>query len=313
MQIGLGTAAIGRPQYINIRGSQESKTFDLDVFRQNGIDLLEHAYKSGIRYFDTAPGYGMAEQMIMDWLDDRNLTDLEIATKWGYRYTANFDPNADVHEIKDHSITLLDNQWSHSRQLIPQLTTLQIHSATFESGVLTNKAILTRLAEIKNGEGILIGMTSSGPNQAEVIKYALDILVEGNQLFDEFQVTYNMLDQSLFQLTNELSERRIIVKEALANGRIFRNKNYPNYKALYDSLERIATKYRVGVDAVALRFCIDSIQPYAVLSGASNLNQLNENLKASNFQLDDHDIDELMSHSLAPRAYWDERKQLSWN
>ena len=70
-QIGLGTAAIGRPLYINIRQNQTTE-FDLDSFRQRGIDMLNAAYDQGIRYFDTAPGYGMAEQLLIDWVEGKN-------------------------------------------------------------------------------------------------------------------------------------------------------------------------------------------------------------------------------------------------
>ena len=54
--LGLGTAAIGRPQYINIR-KVASKTFSLAEFRQAGYKVLDTAYHKGVRYFDTAPGY----------------------------------------------------------------------------------------------------------------------------------------------------------------------------------------------------------------------------------------------------------------
>ena len=64
-KIGLGTAAIGRPQYINIR-NQHTEVFSLEAFKEKGTQVLEAAYKQGIRYFDTAPGYGMAEQLLID-------------------------------------------------------------------------------------------------------------------------------------------------------------------------------------------------------------------------------------------------------
>ena len=63
--IGLGTAAIGRPQYINIR-QEDTTSFSLSDFRQKGFEVLDEAYNQGIRYFDTAPGYGMAEQLFID-------------------------------------------------------------------------------------------------------------------------------------------------------------------------------------------------------------------------------------------------------
>lgn len=65
MALGFGTAALGRPQYINIRSHKVVKT-DLEAFKSNGFKLLEKAYQLGIRYFDTAPGYGLAESLLLD-------------------------------------------------------------------------------------------------------------------------------------------------------------------------------------------------------------------------------------------------------
>ena len=67
------------------------------------------------------------------------MTSIEIATKWGYTYTANFDANATVHEVKEHSLSKLNEQWNFSKQLLPYLKVYQIHSATLETGVLENK------------------------------------------------------------------------------------------------------------------------------------------------------------------------------
>ena len=70
MKIGLGTAAIGRPHYINLKaGSENTDPFNLEKFTQKGIVLLSAAYKKGIRHFDAAPGYGIAEQILLKWIE----------------------------------------------------------------------------------------------------------------------------------------------------------------------------------------------------------------------------------------------------
>jgi aryl-alcohol dehydrogenase-like predicted oxidoreductase len=143
----------------------------------------------------------------------------------------------------------------------------------------------------------------------------MGIEVHDSQLFDTFQVTYNILDQSLLEVADDLigNGKRIIIKEALANGRIFRNKNYPEYAYLYQTLEQMAKKYEVGVDAVALRFCVDSIRPFLVLSGASEDIQIKENLKSNRIKLEEEDINILKDFKITPDSYWSERKQLRWN
>jgi aryl-alcohol dehydrogenase-like predicted oxidoreductase len=312
-RIALGTAAIGRPQYINLR-QELPQNLSLQQFRQKGYQVLESAYNQGIRYFDTAPGYGMAEQLLIDWLHDKQPDGVEVATKWGYTYTAGFDPNAEVHEIKEHSLSKLNEQWKQSQALLPYLTTYQIHSATLESGVLENREVLERLAELKREYGLLIGMSSTGTNQVEVIEKALGVEVAGEALFDAFQVTYNVLDQSFFHLGKAMQAagKRLIIKEALANGRMFPNAQYPHYTDLYQQLESLADKYSVGIDAVALRFCLDSLSPYCVLSGASNESHIQANLKANLFQLEMAEIENLQQLAVPVQDYWQERKRLAW-
>lgn len=306
-KVGLGTAAIGRPHYINIK-QKETEPFDLSDFKTLGYEVLNTAFEQGIRYFDTAPGYGLAEELIMSWKEQK---EIEIATKWGYTYTANFDINAKTHEIKEHSLQKLEEQWKTSKSLAPQLGVYQIHSASFETGVLSNKEVLQKLWQIKSDQGIQIGLTSTGTDQVAVIEKALEIKFDGIALFDAFQATYNMLDQSILQLRD--IDKRIIIKEAMANGRVFRNQNYPNYARLYDTLEKLSHKYQVGVDAIALRFCIDSLEPDIVLSGASTKEQIIENLKANDFELSPNEIEKLKSFGQKPERYWNERKKLNWN
>ena len=312
--IGLGTAAIGRPQYINI--NQEDKAhFSLSTFKQNGIEMLDFAYDAGIRYYDTAPGYGLAEQLLIDWVTRKKDPSIIVATKWGYTYVANFDPNADVHEVKEHSLNKLDEQWAVSKLLLPYLKYYQIHSATFESGVLQNDAVLDRLFQLKEEHNIKVGLTTTGSNQVEVLQKGIDIHYKGEQLFEVFQCTYNVLDQSIYELGRQIiSEgKKLVLKEVLANGRLFPNIGYPDYQDLYKKLEAISRKYKVGVDAINLHFCLAKLKGAIVLSGANKTEYLTHNLKSLDFELTAHEIEALSQFRTDPELYWEERKRLTWN
>ncbi len=313
MKIGLGTAAIGRPVYINIRKSDNVKPFDKLQFMKEGKNLLSSAYSNGIRHFDTAPGYGIAEQILLEWVRENNITDITISTKWGYTYVADFNPEATVHEVKEHSLKKLNEQWENSVNLSPLLNIYQIHSATLNSGVLDNSQVLKKLFELKKTYHLEIGLSTSGENQNEIIKKALAIKVGEELLFDSFQITYNIFDQSLSEINELLKGKKIIIKEALANGRIFPNDAFPNYLKAYNILVHLANKYAVGIDAIALRFCIDSLNPYLVLSGASKKEHLNANLMAEYFTLSDEDLKLLEQLKTNPKDYWLERKNLAWN
>ena len=312
MKLGLGTAALGRPQYINIRFQTGGKS-NLETFKKNSFSVLETAYNKGVRYFDTAPGYGLAEALVLEWLQTKNDASIQIATKWGYTYTANFNENATVHEVKEHSLAKLNAQWNFSKQLLPYLKVYQIHSATIATGVLENQAVLEQLSSLKKEHHLTIGLTTTGENQVEVLKRALDVHIEGTQVFDLFQVTYNCLEQSLQKISQELiqQEKTIVIKEALANGRIFKNKNYQQYSLLYKTLANLAQKYEVGIDAISLKYCAQKIPKSTILSGASTIRQLQENLKADTFMLSSQDLKLLDAFKTPAHYYWSERKKLT--
>ena len=313
--IGLGTAAIGRPLYINVRQSTDEKPFSLPKFKEDGLQVLEDAYSNGVRFFDTSPGYGLAEQLLIDWLNKKDDPDIIVSTKWGYTYVANFDPNAKEHEVKEHSIDKLSNQWEFSKMLLPHIKVYPIHSATLDTGVLENKDVLSRLHEIKKTHNITIGLTTTGDNQTEILEKGLSIEVENERLFQSFQCTFNILDQSVFKYANELQNISgpFIIKEALANGRLIPNNRNSSYFLLYDFLMELADKYKVGADAVAMRYCMDKFEKAKVLSGADNCIHLRANLRANQFSLTQDELEKLNGFGIDSTEYWQERKSLQWN
>jgi aryl-alcohol dehydrogenase-like predicted oxidoreductase len=314
-KIGLGLAALGRPDYINIR-SEDATDKSIDAFRANALKVLDESYALGIRDFDVAPSYGLGEQFLQDWNDSRAHKDINLSTKFGYTYVANWALGfSGKHEIKEHSLKKLNEQWDVSKTLLPNLKIYQIHSATLDSGVLSNTAVLSRLHELKQEYHLKIGISSSGTEQVKIIEAAQNVVFDGKDLFDSYQVTFNLFEQSCFDILKQLISRgkTIIIKEALANGRVFKNPNFPEHTAVYGYLEQLSNKYTVGVDAVALRFIIDDLEPSIILSGASNCHQLKQNLKALNFELDKSEISKLKSFAVPPENYWQERSDLKWN
>ena len=312
--IGIGTATIGRPHYINIKTKVIDEPFNKQNFILKGKSMLTESYKQGIRHFDTAPGYGIAESILLEWISEFQPKDITISTKWGYTYVANFNRNANVHEIKEHSLGKLNEQWEVSKQLLPYLNIYQIHSATLDSGVLDNKEVLERLSQLKKEYNLKIGLSTSGDNQNEIIEKALSVEVDKKALFDSFQVTFNVFDQSLLKISPLLQQENkiLIVKEALANGRVFPNGDYKHYQTTYQLLESLSNKYNTSIDAVALRFCMDAVNPYSVLSGVAEKDHLRSNLKVNNFQLTLQEINQIKNLAINPISYWKERKQLPW-
>jgi aryl-alcohol dehydrogenase-like predicted oxidoreductase len=314
-KIGLGLAALGRPDYINIRSKQDIDK-SIEAFKINALEVLDESYKLGITDFDVAPSYGLGEQFLRDWNDSRHYKDVHISTKFGYTYVANWELGfSGKHEIKEHSIAKLNEQWDVSKALLPNLKIYQIHSATLDSGVLTNSNVLARLHELKQQHQLKIGISSSGATQVKIIEEAQKIVFDGTDLFDSYQVTFNIFEQSCFTILKRLLayDKTIIIKEALANGRVFRNHLFPEYVQAYSYLEKLAKKYSVGIDAIALRFVIDVLEPTLILSGGAHTTQIKENLKALNFELDTNEIAKLQSFKVSSQLYWQERSNLEWN
>jgi aryl-alcohol dehydrogenase-like predicted oxidoreductase len=223
--IGLGMAALGRPGYINLGHAHDlGHNYDVTVMERRANDVLDAAWNAGVRYFDAARSYGLGEKFLADWLKSRVVSPafVTVGSKWGYTYTADWKIEARAHEIKEHSVATLHRQWPESLALLAgYLKIYQIHSATAESGVLENRPVLQKLAELKS-EGIRIGLTLSGPGQGETLRRAIEIEVEGSRLFDSVQATWNLLEPSAGSALTEAHAAGIgvIIKEALANGRL---------------------------------------------------------------------------------------------
>lgn len=314
-QIGLGLAAIGRPEYINIKANQSMDQSE-NTYKKNAFSIFDFALKNNIKHFDTAASYGKGEQFLMDWYHTCKPENVNFSSKWGYYYVANWKIGFDgAHEIKEHSLKKLEEQWLFSKQLLPKLKLYQIHSATLESGVLENKPVLEKLYFLKKKYNIKIGISTSGENQSAIIERALNIKINETDLIDSFQVTFNILEQSTFKILEKIigMGKQLLIKEALANGRLLPNKSYPKYSMVYNNLEELGQKYKVGIDAIALRFIMDYLNPSIVLSGALTKKQLNDNLKAYQVKLTSEEINDLKMYSTDSEIYWNERKDLQWN
>ncbi|MFC9846980.1 aldo/keto reductase [Streptomyces sp. NPDC060223] len=308
--IGLGLAAVGRPGYINLgREHDLGENRSVDTLRARTHELLDAAYFQGVRYFDAARSYGRSEEFLADWLNARpDIDDIVVGSKWGYTYTAGWTIDAEKHEVKDHSVQAYDRQRSETAALLgDRLDLYQIHSVTPDSPALTDKELHAELAEAA-AQGLSIGFSTSGPAQADAIRAALAVTVDGEPLFRTVQATYNALETSAAPALAEAHDAglTVIVKEAVANGRL---------AAEYapDVLRDIAGEAGLGADAVALALVLR--QPWAgvVLSGAATVNQLASNLHAAVVDLGDDQLARLDALAEEPAAYWERRGQLPWH
>jgi aryl-alcohol dehydrogenase-like predicted oxidoreductase len=316
--LGLGLAALGRPGYINLGHAVDlDGDYRVPAMEARTHRVLDAAWSEGVRYFDAARSYGLAEQFLGSWLRKRQIPhqDVTVGSKWGYSYTADWKVDAEVHEVKEHSLAVLRNQLRESREnLGSYLRLYQIHSATLRSGVLENQAVLKELAELKR-EGTMIGLSTSGPDQAQVIRLAATINIDGSRLFDSVQSTWNLLEQASAPALKEAASAGIcvIVKEALANGRLTSRNGEPAFATKRSLLEKQAARLGTTADALAIAAALAQPSADVVLSGAATVEQLRSNLQALHVEWDDEarkTLDELVE---PPELYWRRRSRLPWN
>jgi aryl-alcohol dehydrogenase-like predicted oxidoreductase len=317
-RIGLGLAALGRPGYINIGHADDlAREYDVPAMQARALAVLDAAWAAGVRYFDAARSYGRGEEFLAGWLAARRIDPAEVTvgSKWGYIYIAGWRADADRHEVKDHSLANLLRQAAETRAILgAQLDLYQIHSATIDSGVLDDPAVLGELARLK-GEGLRIGLSLSGPRQAEALRRAMDVRAAGERLFDVVQATWNLLEPSAGPALAEAHAlgMGVIVKEALANGRLASRNDDPAFADARRVLEGESTRLGTTLDALALAAALARPWADVVLSGAANTEQLRSNLAAAAVAWDVEADGRLGPLAESPEDYWAIRARMPWN
>jgi aryl-alcohol dehydrogenase-like predicted oxidoreductase len=249
------------------------------ALRARPFAVLDYAYAAGIRDFDVARSYGRGEEFLGEWLRAHNPSGVRVSSKWGYVYTAGWEVSHDPPEVKHHDLSTFRRQLAETRENLGEwLTLYQIHSATPDSGVLSNDQVLRAMQETD----LPLGISVSGSSQAETIDLALSL-----GLFDAVQATWNLHERAAAEALARASAAglSVYVKEAMANGRL------------------------AAQDDVALAAAL--AQPWAtvVLSGAASVEVLRSNLRSRDAQ-PPGDLDHLIEDSA---SYWARRSELDWN
>ena len=302
--ISLGLAALGRPGYLNLGHGEDFEDRSVQGLADRSHAVLDAAYRAGVRHFDAARSYGRAEEFLGSWLRSRSLRpgEVTVSSKWGYTYTAGWRVDADPPEVKDLSADTLRRQLGETRELLgPYLSLYQIHSATVSSGVLDDPDVRRELEALR-ADGVAVGMSVTGTEQAATIEHAVEI---GG--FETVQATWNLLERSAGEVLQSAHEAGlgVIVKEALANGRL-------SPRGGIEPLARAARRIGVSEDALALAGVLAQPWVDTVLSGASTVAQLESNLSAFEVEWGPALEDELAPITKAPESYWTTRSSLPW-
>jgi aryl-alcohol dehydrogenase-like predicted oxidoreductase len=299
-RIGLGLAALGRPGYLNVgHGSELGDDRSVGALRARTFAVLDYAYAAGIRDFDVARSYGRGEEFLGEWLRAHNPSGVRVSSKWGYVYTAGWEVAHDPPEVKHHDLSTFQRQLAETRENLGEwLTLYQIHSATPDSGVLSNDEVLRAMQETD----LPLGISVSGVAQAETIDLALTL-----GLFDAVQATWNLLERSAEPALEAAAGAglTVYVTEALANGRLAGREASP-------ALAEAAAAHGTTPDALALAAVLARPWAGVVLSGAATVATLESNLRATHVTWTPELDERLAELREDADAYWERRSALPW-
>lgn len=300
-QIGLGTWAIGGGPAWN---------GDLEV--QTCVDTMVAAADAGINLIDTAPGYnfGNSEVMVGKALPHLDRAQTVVETKFGIvwdRTGALFNKVGDrqlyknlspesIYEEIDKSLERLGTDYvdiymSHWQAVEPYYTPI---SETME--------VLNDLK--KQGKIRAIGAANVTVDHIrEYLKYGeLDIVQAKYNLLDrsveadiipvckENGITlqcYSPLEQGL--LTGTIA-RDYVPTGARANKKWFQKGNIERVVDMLDAWEPLREKYQTTTPVLALAWILAQGDYITLLSGATSPDQVRENVKAAEVELDPADV-----------------------
>jgi aryl-alcohol dehydrogenase-like predicted oxidoreductase len=312
--LGLGLAALGRPGYITLGRERDlGRDRSVAAMERRCHEVLTAAYDAGVRYVDAARSYGMAETFLSTWFEARRLppTAMTVGSKWGYSYIGEWRLDAPVHERKDLSLATLRRQLSESRAILGRALDLyQIHSATIESGVLEDQPLLAELARLA-ADGLVIGVTVTGPKQPDTIRRALDVTIDGVNPFRAVQATWNLLEPSAAAALAEAHDAGwgVIVKEVLANGRLGTGSGEQLPRTVMD----VARTLNRPVEEVALAAAVANPWADIVLSGAVTVSQVRGNREVLDRSIPAEYMQLLAPAAEPPQQYWARRRNLQWS
>jgi aryl-alcohol dehydrogenase-like predicted oxidoreductase len=314
--VGIGLAAVARPAYITSgRAADLGEHRSVEELRARTDAVLDAAYAAGIRYLDVARSYGRAEEFLAGWLSEHpEIHDVVVGSKWGYRYVGDWRVDAAVHEVKDHSLAAFTEQLAETAALLgPRLDVYHVHSATVDTGVLDDAELHRALAGLRD-RGVRVGVSTSGPAQADAVRRALEVQVDGRPLFTSVQSTWNLLEQSAGPALAEAADAgaRVIVKEAVANGRLA--PGGPDTPAPDTPAPVTAMAAELGLPLDQLAIAAALAQPWAwcVLSGGVDAAQVESNAAAAAASLPAEALERVAELAEPPADYWSARSARPW-
>lgn len=247
VELGCGLIAIGRPW-----GTTAEVPSEVEA-----IDFLRSAYNSGIRFFDTAPSYGLSEERLgrfLDTLTSEQRAEVVVATKFGEHWDR-------VHNIPytDHSLEALKQSLDNSTRLLGQIAILQLHKATAE---LLDDPVVNQAFDYATELGITqlgVSVSDLATAKAAIVNTKLTVL----------QLPYNTSSTPFREAIRHATAagKELLINRPFQMGRI-------SAESTPDSKQHLAVE--------AFRFILQEEFNGVVLTGTSTSRHLQENIVAFN-------------------------------
>ena len=218
-KLGIGTIWMGR------HWPMDNKNYTLPT-KTKVNDYLEQAAQNGVRHFDTATAYGLAEARLGDFLRDHPeiLQDPAtiITTKCGEQWSPENGSTI------DNTLEGLTASFKNSQQLLPRIDVLYFHKPTLE--LLTDPKIRAQFEAWQN-QG-LIKQVGVSVSKADL----LNTLWTANALWPKYlQVASWIVFQHAVLLEAIASTGKVIVVNAPARSR-------PEGMSIAEAYQTLASK-----------------------------------------------------------------------
>jgi aryl-alcohol dehydrogenase-like predicted oxidoreductase len=242
IEFGLGTIGLGKPW-----GFANPEVPD----EKGAQALLERAMSLGVRYFDTAPSYGVSEQRLgrfLSGLTPSERAGLRIATKFGEHWDCSRGE-----PYVDHSFDALCRSLDDSMARLARIDFLQLHKTTPD---VLRSVDLARAWEY----AAALGITGIGASVSDLESAGLAI---SDPTYRILQLPYNAAQETFAAAIDRAAGRGI---------RVAVNRPFGMGRMLYEN--RDLTK--AGAFAFILRRRFEGV----VLSGTKSAEHLEENWRA---------------------------------
>ena len=313
-KLGLGGATFGGSKNNNKLISR--KIFG-NVSIENSIELIEYAFKNGIKVFDTSPLYGAGKSELSygNALKNLNQSDFFITSKCGrlLRSKNSKKPpsedsiiNNKVETIFDYSEEGIRNSVYESleRLNLNYLDSLLLHDP--DQANMEKEAIESAFpAMLKMKDEGIVKNIGCGINQWEMpLRFYENFHLDNVLLAGRYTLLENSSSKFFMEKSQSL-KTKITIGGPFNSGILARDLNSPvsyNYEVAPESLinkakeiEKITFKYNISLKSAALNFLLKDEKVTYVVPGMSSKKEIDENIK--------------ISQEVIPPELWDELKE----